>query len=494
MLDVTAVQDQAARQASFENFKELLAIRKSSPLFRLHTKAQIDQRVKLHNTGPFQIPGIVAMSIEGCAEPDFTPPEGALMVIFNATDDPRTLGLFGTEAWTLHPVQQGSADPVVKTAKHDANGFYVPARTTAVFQRASQTSCAPYPRDLFVRGGFNDWGNPTPTDQYKLVFQGGTAYSVSAPVSPAGTYGFKIADAGWTEDTNCGGAADGVAVRLGIPVTLACNNDSKNLTLAASTAGDYTFALDATSTVNPVLTVSKTPPTPLTLYVRGGFTDWGTSLPLVWDGTSTYRATGTAGAASVGVQYEFKIADADWGSTNNHATDCGAAVGASDAQRTVAIGTAFGLTCAESTPNMRLTFPATGDYLFAVDWSNPASPQLTVEKLPVDAAVFVRGSFNGWADPPPAAYQMGYLGGGIYSLNAALAATAHDFKIASADWVTVNCGAGPAGDTVTVGTTLDIACGDGTGNLKLTPATAGTYTFTYKRNDAASGEVTVTGP
>jgi hypothetical protein len=39
-----------------------------------------------------------------------------------------------------------------------------------------------------------------------------------------------------------------------------------------------------------------------------------------------------------------------------------------------------------------------------------------------------------------------------------------------------------------------VACGDGTGNLKLTPAKAGTYTFTYKRNSAAAGEVTVTGP
>ena len=69
ILDVTAVQDQAARQAALANFKELLAIRKSSPLFRLRSQAQVDQRVKFFNTGPFQIPGVIAMQIDGCTEP-----------------------------------------------------------------------------------------------------------------------------------------------------------------------------------------------------------------------------------------------------------------------------------------------------------------------------------------------------------------------------------------------------------------------------------------
>ena len=49
-------------------------------------------------------------------------------------------------------------------------------------------------RDLFVRGGFNDWGNPTPSDVYKLQFLGGKAYSVSAPINAAGTYDFKVTD------------------------------------------------------------------------------------------------------------------------------------------------------------------------------------------------------------------------------------------------------------------------------------------------------------
>src|SRR5690606_30811236 len=123
ILDVTAAQDQAAREAALANFKELLAIRKSSPLFRLRSQAQVDQRLRFYNTGQFQITGVIAMSIDGCTEPGFEPGEGALMVIFNASDDPRTLELLTGETWNLHPVQAASADAVVRTAKHDASGF-----------------------------------------------------------------------------------------------------------------------------------------------------------------------------------------------------------------------------------------------------------------------------------------------------------------------------------------------------------------------------------
>jgi pullulanase len=486
ILDVTAAPDAAARASALANFKEFLQIRKSSPLFRLRNQAQVDQRLKYYNTGPFQIPGIVAMSIDGCFEPGFTPPEGALMVIFNASDDPRTLNLFGNETWTLHPVQAASVDPVVRTARHDANGFFVPARTSAVFRRAAQTSCAPFPRDIFVRGGFNDWGNPTPTEAYKLQFLGGAAYSVSAPIAAAGNYEFKIADAGWTADTNCGAGAAGNSVRLGIPLTLECQNNSGNLRMTAPTAGNYTFDLDALSTTNPVLTVTKSPPTPLTLFVRGGFNDWGNgpapTAPLVWDGVSTYRAT-IAGLAAAA--FEFKIADNDWGGTTGGATNCGG----SGSNTTVTVGTPFALNCADGSPNMGITFPAEGSYLFAVDWSNPASPQLTVEQVPVP--VFVRGIGGDWS--AGAGNQMSYLGGGFFSLDKAVAATANEFKVASSDWVAVNCGAGTAGDTVTVGATLALACGDGTGNLKLTPPTSGTYNFSFKSINSTSGEVTVTG-
>jgi pullulanase len=418
------------------------------------------------------------------------------MVIFNASDDPRTLNLFGSETWTLHPVQAASVDPVVRTAAHDASGFFVPARTTAVFQRttavlqaATQRSCAPFPRDVFVRGGFNDWGNPTPTEQYKLQFLGGTSYSVSAPISPAGDYNFKIADAGWTADTNCGSAAGGATVRLGVPITLACKSDSGNLAIAAPSAGDYTFALDASSTTSPVLTVSKTPPAQITLFVRGAFNDWGNgpapTAPLAWDAVDTYRAeiySLTAGA------YAFKIADNDWGSTTGGATNCGAVTEGTP----VTVGQPFTLTCASNSQNMSVALPNDGAYLFAVNWANPAAPQLTIEQSPVNVPIFVRGIGGDWSDGLQ--NRMNYLGSNIYALNKFMAASATSFKIASSDWSTVDCGASTSGTSMAVGTPTAFACGPGTSDVGITPAVPGTYTFRFNRLDSASGEVTVTGP
>jgi len=116
--------------------QELLAIRASSQLFRLETAADIQQRVAYHNTGPGQIPGLIVQSI--------TDDEGTvdrtterIVTIVNANDEavtPSVPVLVGHEL-VLHPVQQASADAIVRMAAFDsATGtFEVPGRTTAVF-------------------------------------------------------------------------------------------------------------------------------------------------------------------------------------------------------------------------------------------------------------------------------------------------------------------------------------------------------------------------
>jgi pullulanase-type alpha-1,6-glucosidase len=212
--DVTTKPGPAELQRSFDHFREMLRIRKSSPLFRLGNAAQIEERVQFYNTGPSQVAGLIAMGIDGCTDGDFVPPEGALMTIFNANDEPQTLNLFGSEAWTLHPVLADSTDPVVKTAKHDANGFYVPARTTAVFRRAAQTGCAPYANDLYIRGTFYDWGDPAP-ETYRMQLVSSTSYSLTAAV-PAGAQSFKISTKSWGGAPDCGAVVDGQTVELGL--------------------------------------------------------------------------------------------------------------------------------------------------------------------------------------------------------------------------------------------------------------------------------------
>ena len=47
-----------------EHFREMLAIRQSSPLFRLRTAPEVISRLAFHNTGPSQVPGLIVMSLD----------------------------------------------------------------------------------------------------------------------------------------------------------------------------------------------------------------------------------------------------------------------------------------------------------------------------------------------------------------------------------------------------------------------------------------------
>jgi pullulanase len=123
-------------QRNVDHFREVLQIRKSSPLFRLQTEAEVIEHLSFLNTGPEQIPGLIVMRLAD--------PSGAIdqvtaqiVVLFNARPDDVTFAapaLAGLD-FRLHPVLQNSSDPVVRTASFRAGDgvFSVPARTTAVF-------------------------------------------------------------------------------------------------------------------------------------------------------------------------------------------------------------------------------------------------------------------------------------------------------------------------------------------------------------------------
>lgn len=119
------------------HFQEVLRIRRSSRLLRLATGADVAARVRFHNTGPAQVPGLIVMSIsdEVTGLPDLDPATEAVVLVFNAAPgevvftDPA----FSASVLGLHPVQQASTDAVVRTAAFAAGTFTIPARTTAVF-------------------------------------------------------------------------------------------------------------------------------------------------------------------------------------------------------------------------------------------------------------------------------------------------------------------------------------------------------------------------
>ncbi|MBS3940970.1 MAG: pullulanase-type alpha-1,6-glucosidase [Actinobacteria bacterium] len=115
-----------------DHLQEMLAVRASSPAFRLPDAAAVQERLRFHDTGAGATLGVIAMSLTGDRG-------GDLVVVFNGSPGPYELDAdeVARGKWRLHPVLAGSSDRVVRTATYDAAGhrFAVPARTTAVFVR-----------------------------------------------------------------------------------------------------------------------------------------------------------------------------------------------------------------------------------------------------------------------------------------------------------------------------------------------------------------------
>ncbi len=135
--DETLAAEPVHISATAALFRELLQIRFSSPLFRLHAGAEVEARVDFHNVGPDQVPGLIAMSITdgACAGEDLDPAVDAVLVLINAAPETRDFTVEGAEGFELHPVQAASADARTREAAFAEGTFSVPARTAAVFWR-----------------------------------------------------------------------------------------------------------------------------------------------------------------------------------------------------------------------------------------------------------------------------------------------------------------------------------------------------------------------
>lgn len=113
-------------RAAAAHAREMLAIRRSSPLFRLRTAAEITERLRFHNPGPTQVPGLIVMSLEGADGVE-------IVTVFNATPRELTFTLDLGRPFKLHPVQQTSADTTLRRAVYADGRFKTPGRSTAVF-------------------------------------------------------------------------------------------------------------------------------------------------------------------------------------------------------------------------------------------------------------------------------------------------------------------------------------------------------------------------
>lgn len=203
-----------------------------------------------------------------------------------------------------------------------------------------------------------------------------------------------------------------------------------------------------------------------TVYIRGSMNDWGTSNPMSYQGSGIYQASLSL---EEGVTYEFKFASEDWATVNFGGGANGDIVSAGEP-----LELGFG-------NNLLFTPDSSESYIFEVDASDAQTPVITVrvEQPFPGTTVFLRGSMNDWSESNPFVYD----GAGIYSVVVDLAAGDYEFKVASADWETVNLGGN--GDALTLESEYGLF--SGAGNIQMSVASEGTYIFTL---DAANLDAT----
>ncbi|WP_426209908.1 alpha-1,6-glucosidase domain-containing protein [Massilia sp. TWP1-3-3] len=132
--------DRAAIVSARDYFLDLLEIRADSSLFRLRTAQDVIERVKFHNTGPQQVAGVIAMTIDGRGYQHAK--YSKLAVFFNVDKLAREVNVDELKGHNLsiHKVQRkSSSDALAKTATFDrASGvFTIPPRSTVVFVEQS---------------------------------------------------------------------------------------------------------------------------------------------------------------------------------------------------------------------------------------------------------------------------------------------------------------------------------------------------------------------
>lgn len=128
-------------QFTAEYFREMLRIRKSSPLFRLQTEQDVIERLTMLNLGAEQKAGVIMFALDDSGGVQLDENYDKIVVIFNARNEAYTYEPFGDlaeYAFTLHPVQAESVDEIVRGASYTDGVFTVPARTAAVFVAPSK--------------------------------------------------------------------------------------------------------------------------------------------------------------------------------------------------------------------------------------------------------------------------------------------------------------------------------------------------------------------
>jgi pullulanase len=128
--------DSAAIVSARDYFIDLLKIRSDTSLFRLRTAQDVIDRVKFHNTGPQQVAGVIAMTIDGSGYQHAKYKTVATFINVDKVARDVTVTDLRNRILSIHKVQRNSNnDQLAKTATYNRNSgtFRIPPRTTVVF-------------------------------------------------------------------------------------------------------------------------------------------------------------------------------------------------------------------------------------------------------------------------------------------------------------------------------------------------------------------------
>ncbi len=139
---------QADTEFAVAHFETMLAVRQSSPLFRLQTAEQVQNSLAFLNTGPDQVPGLIVMQLTDVDSLD--PNVDALVVLFNASLAPTTFAdasFVGIDLRPYSPYMENNNDLALAYAAFDSasGAFTVPARSTVIYALAESGQYQPAP-------------------------------------------------------------------------------------------------------------------------------------------------------------------------------------------------------------------------------------------------------------------------------------------------------------------------------------------------------------
>ena len=123
---------------SRDAFRDLLAIRSSSTLFRMRTSADVQRRLRFHNTGSKQVPTVIVAHLDGAGYAGANFKSITYLINVDQVAQRVTVDEEKNRRYQLHPVhlRAGAADQrVAREASYDAASgtFAVPARSAVVF-------------------------------------------------------------------------------------------------------------------------------------------------------------------------------------------------------------------------------------------------------------------------------------------------------------------------------------------------------------------------